>query len=230
MEQLELVSFKLCPFVQRSVITLLYKNVPFILTYIDLADPPEWFRRISPLGKVPLLKVGKRAVLFESAVINEYLDETTAGRLLPEDPLQRAVNRAWIEFCSACLADLYQLTIADSEAKYEEQRQALLGKLRRLETEVRPAPYFNGPAFSLADAAFAPLVMRLDLLNRAHRFYEPGEFPGLGAWHDTLMALPAVRDSVIPDFEAAFLDHCRSRGGYFASFLFRKGDSSEATA
>jgi glutathione S-transferase len=219
MEQLELVSFKLCPFVQRSVITLLYKNVPFTLTYIDLADPPEWFRHISPLGKVPLLKVGTRAVLFESAVINEYLDETTPGRLHPEDPLQRAVNRAWIEFCSACLADLYQLTIADNETKYEEQRQSLLTKLRRLEGELHPSPYCNGPAFSLADAAFAPLLMRLDLMNRAHRFYEPGEFPRLAAWKDSLMALPAVQDSVIPDFENVYLDYFRGRGGYFAGFL-----------
>src|SRR5512135_2597044 len=154
-ERLELVSFKICPFVQRSVITLRYKDVPFTLTHIDLDHPPAWFSEISPFGKVPLLKVGDRAVLFESAVINEYLDETTPPRLHPEDPLVRAANRAWIEFYSSCLVDLYQLTIAENEGKYEEQRQALLGKLRRLEGEVHPAPYFNGPNFSLADAAFA---------------------------------------------------------------------------
>lgn len=219
MESLELVSFKICPFVQRSVITLRYKAVPFNLTYIDLAHPPAWFTEISPFGKVPLLKVGDRAVLFESAVINEYLDETTPNRLQPEDPLQRALNRAWIEFASACLVDLYQLTVAEGEAKFEENRQALLGKLRRMEQDLNPAPYFNGDKFSLADAAFAPLLMRLELINQVLPVYDPAEFPKLEGWNDALMALPAVKESVIPDFVKVYFDHLRGRGGYVAAHL-----------
>src|SRR5512143_528618 len=50
-----LVSFKLCPFVQRSVIMLKEKHVDFDITYIDLDNPPDWFKAISPFGKVPLL-------------------------------------------------------------------------------------------------------------------------------------------------------------------------------
>ncbi|MDA8094348.1 MAG: glutathione S-transferase family protein [Betaproteobacteria bacterium] len=219
MEQLELVSFKLCPFVQRSVITLLYKDVPFKLTYIDLANRPEWFRRLSPLGKVPLLKVGERAVLFESAVINEYLDETTPPPLHPQDPLARAINRAWIEFGSACLMDLYRFTTAADAPAYEEQRQALTDKMRRLEEGVAPAPYFNGPKFSLVDAALAPLLMRLDLLNRTHQFFDPSEFPRLVAWTRALTDLEAVRDSVVPDFAPLYLDFLRTRRGHFATFL-----------
>jgi len=69
----ELISFELCPFVQRSVITLLQKGVDFKINYIDIHDPPEWFQQISPLGKVPVMRVDN-TVLFESAVINEYLD------------------------------------------------------------------------------------------------------------------------------------------------------------
>ena len=220
MEHLELVSFKVCPFVQRSVITLRYKNVPFDITHIDLNHPPEWFGAISPFGKVPLLKVGDKAVLFESAVINEYLDEITpAPRLHPEDPLQRAINRAWIEFGSACLADLYMLTVAADEAQFEECRSSLLGKLCRLETEIHPAPYFNGDKFSLADAAFAPLLMRLELLNQVHCIFDSAEFPKLEAWSDTLMAMPAVKESVVHDFVKVYFDHIRGRGGYLASCL-----------
>jgi len=73
----ELVSFKICPFVQRARITLLHKRVPHTVTYIELKAPPAWFPTISPLGKVPLLRVDGGAVLFESAVINEFIDETT---------------------------------------------------------------------------------------------------------------------------------------------------------
>lgn len=82
---LELVSHHLCPYVQRAVITLLEKEIPHQRTYIDLSDKPDWFQVISPLGKVPLLKI-QDEILFESAVICEYLDEITLKSLHPRDP------------------------------------------------------------------------------------------------------------------------------------------------
>ena len=91
----ELVSFDICPYVQRSVITLKHKKIDFKLTFIDLEKPPEWFNKISPLGKVPLLLVRnseseKPTVLFESAPINEYLDEVTPDSINSKDPIQKA--------------------------------------------------------------------------------------------------------------------------------------------
>ena len=218
METLELISFKLCPFVQRAVITLHHKNLPFTLTHIDLDHPPAWFHSISPFGKVPLLKVGERAVLFESAVIAEYLDETTAPRLHPQDPLRRALNRAWIEFGSAALGDLFQLTAAKTAEAFAAQHQHLLAKLRRLEGEIA-GPFFNGADFSLVDAAYAPLLIRLELLNQAHPLFEADEFPRLEAWHDALLAVAAVKASVVPDFVRLYLDHIRARGGHLATLL-----------
>ncbi|MDH4275939.1 MAG: glutathione S-transferase family protein, partial [Gammaproteobacteria bacterium] len=109
--QPELISFDLCPFVQRSVITMLEKNVAYKITYIDLANPPDWFLKISPFGKVPALRVGDKT-LFESAVINEYLDDITPPSMHPQDPLQRALNRAWIEFGSELIGTQYMLSIA----------------------------------------------------------------------------------------------------------------------
>jgi len=66
----------------------------------DLSDKPQWFVELSPLGKVPLLRV-KRDVIFESAVILEYLEDTHAPALHPADPMVRAQHRAWIEFGSS---------------------------------------------------------------------------------------------------------------------------------
>jgi Glutathione S-transferase len=109
---LELISFPLCPYVQRSIITLLHKQVGFTLTHIDLAHKPEWFLALSPMGKVPCLKIDEHTVLFESQVINEYLDETIAPALHPADPLKRAQHRAWIAFGSEILNDQFQMMIA----------------------------------------------------------------------------------------------------------------------
>lgn len=98
-----LVSFNVCPFVQRSLIVLEEKRVRdhYDIRYIDLDAKPDWFLRYSPMGQVPILIVGD-TVLFESVAINEYLDDVSPGPSLhPQDPLRRAHNRAWIEFLSS---------------------------------------------------------------------------------------------------------------------------------
>src|ERR1700752_2402062 len=114
---LKLISHKLCPYVQRAVIALTEKGVAFERIDIDLANKPDWFLAISPLGKTPLLLVGDVAI-FESAVILEYLEETRARPLLPADPLRRAEHRGWIEFGSAVLGDIAGLYTATDEATF----------------------------------------------------------------------------------------------------------------
>src|SRR6476659_7530869 len=112
---LKLISHKLCPYVQRAVIALTEKGVPFERRDIDLASKPDWFLRVSPLGKTPVLVVGE-VPIFESAVILEYLEETQPQPLHPADPLARAEHRAWIEFGSAILNDIWSLypAVADT--------------------------------------------------------------------------------------------------------------------
>src|SRR6188474_401494 len=99
---LKLISHKLCPYVQRAAIALSEKGIPFERIDIDLANKPDWFLKISPLGKTPVLLVGD-VPIFESAVILEYLEETQSKPLHPTDAVDRAEHRAWIEFGSAVL-------------------------------------------------------------------------------------------------------------------------------
>src|ERR1700722_13285215 len=112
---LTLISHDLCPYVQRAVIALAEKGVSFERIDIDLADKPDWFKAISPLGKVPLLRVGE-AVILESAVIVEYLEETRPRPLHPADPLERARHRATIEQSSAILSDIWGIETAPDSA------------------------------------------------------------------------------------------------------------------
>src|SRR5438445_13357858 len=110
MAALKLISHKLCPYVQRAVIALTEKGVPFERIDIDLADKPDWFLKISPLGKVPVLTVATEngeVALFESNVICEYIEDAQPGaRLHQHDPLKRAQHPAWIESGSSILGDL----------------------------------------------------------------------------------------------------------------------------
>jgi len=84
--ELTLISHALCPYVQRAAIVLAEKGAAFERRDVDLANKPDWFLGISPLGKTPVLLVGKQPV-FESAVICEYLDETVAPPLSDGLPL-----------------------------------------------------------------------------------------------------------------------------------------------
>jgi glutathione S-transferase len=101
MTKLKLISHTLCLYVQRAVIALTEKGVPFERIDNDLANKSDGFLAISPLGKTSVLQVGDRAI-FESAVILEYLEETQPRPLHPADPLTRAKRRAWIEFGWRC--------------------------------------------------------------------------------------------------------------------------------
>ena len=210
---LHLISFKTCPFVQRAVITLKHKNIDFEITYIDLADPPDWFLELSPLGKVPVLKVDDE-VLFESAVINEYLDEITGGDLQPRAPLARAKNRAWIEFASNMLGNLYMMKMSKDEERYNQYRNVLVSQLQRVEKRLGDGPWFNGEDFSLADTAFAPLFRQNSVADNQLSVLDPVTMPRVNAWAQRLLALPEVRDSVVDEFEDLYLSAMQKNGSY----------------
>lgn len=210
---LELISFKTCPFVQRTVITLGFKKVAHKITFIDLADPPEWFLELSPLGKVPVLKVDGE-VLFESAVINEYVDEITGGELQPKEPLARAKNRAWIEFASNMLGNSYMMKNATDKDSYENFKSTLWSQMQRVEDQLDDGPWFNGDAFSLADTAFAPVFMHDAVANYRFSIIDFASMPKIEVWSKRLLAMPAVKNSVVADFEAIYLKRLEDNNGY----------------
>ena len=211
--EIELISFDLCPFVQRSVITLLEKNIPFKRTNIDLANKPAWFLGISPLGKVPVLRING-SILFESAVINEYLDEITPPSMHPEDPLQKAVNRAWIEYASELSNLSFRMLITDDKNVVEQCLQALRDKFEFLDKNLSAAPFFNGAAFSLIDAAYAPVFIRIAyLLKQAVDDVVPPGCSRVLAWSDAILARPSVQGSIIDRFTELATERFKKRGG-----------------
>lgn len=210
-----LISFALCPYVQRSVITLIEKGVDYDIEYIELDAPPGWFLRISPLGKVPALQIGD-TTLFESAVINEYLDEVNPPSLHPADPLRRAHNRAWIELGSELIGDQFRLYTAAKQADFEQALAAIESKFGRLEEQLGEGPYFNGEQPALVDFAYAPLFHRFALLEEWHPLQLAEEFPRIAAWQETLVKRPSTRAAVIADFAERFRAYIRDHGDYAA--------------
>nr|WP_298095550.1 glutathione S-transferase family protein [uncultured Shinella sp.] len=205
--RLILVSHHLCPYVQRAAIALAEKGVAFERRTIDLAAKPDWFLALSPLGKVPLLLVrqpdGSEVVLFESAVICEYLEDTETGTPLhPADPLARAQHRGWMEFGSSILGDLWGFETAKDAETYEAKRKALIDKFARVDAALGDGPFFAGETFSLVDAVFAPIFRYFDTFDT---ITPTGVFDGLAKvarWHSALSERQSVKDAVAEDYPA----------------------------
>jgi glutathione S-transferase len=215
--KLILVSHHLCPYVQRAAIALSEKSVPFERVTIDLGNKPTWFKRLSPLGKVPLLRVGDR-VLFESNVILEYLEETLPNPLHPTDPLERAENRAWIEFGSAILNDIARLYAAPDAAQFAMQREQLAARFERIEEKLSGGLWF-GDAFSLVDAVYGPIFRYFDTFDRIGDFGILAGKPKTLAWRKSLAERKSVRDAVAADYPIRLMDFLRRRNSHISSLI-----------
>jgi len=213
-EPLKLVSHKLCPYVQRAVIALTEKGVRFERIDIDLANKPDWFLKISPLGKTPVLLVGDHAI-FESAVILEYLEETAARPLHPSDPLRRAEHRAFIEFGSAVLSDIAGLYSASDEAAFKAKAAQLEARFARLEIRVI-GPWFDGESFSLVDAVFGPVFRYFDVFDEIGDFGILSGKPKLARWRQDLAARASIRSAVGRDYPALLRDFIERRRSHLS--------------
>jgi len=221
MAKLTLISHELCPYVQRAAIALEEKGVEFERINVDFANKPDWFTAVSPLGKVPLLKVGDR-VIFESAVILEYLEETEANPLHPADPLTRAEHRAWIEFGSSILNDIWGFYTASDDITLQAKARALAEKFERLEQRLGDGPYFEGARFSLVDAVFGPAFRYFDVLDRIADFGMLAGKPKVAAWRQALARRPSVVRAVRADFPERLWEFLRARHSRLSALMIKE--------
>src|SRR5437868_2734640 len=217
-----LVSFETCPWVQRSAIILREKNTPFELRHIQSDNRPDWFLAISPHKKVPTLTIDDKVTLFESNAINEYLDETVTPRLHPEDPIQRAVNRAWTDYVPSFASAVTGTAYAATEADYNKAAEKTPEAFERLEKALvaqGSGPFFNGAKYSLVDAAYAPFLQRYVFLDRIKKIGLIEKYPRVKAWTDALMARPSTHSFPEAEFEAMYREGVRRRKSYVSQFV-----------
>ena len=222
MSKLTLVSHHLCPYVQRAAIALEEKNVPFERIYVDLANKPDWFKALSPLGKVPVLKVerpGRVAAIFESAVILEYLEETQPTPLHPADPLSRAEHRSWIEFGSSVLNEIWGFYTAPDEEAFRAKAKSLAGRFARLEDRLGDGHYFDGELFSLVDAVFGPVFRYFDVFDQIGDFGILRGKPKVAAWRKALSMRPSVKGAVTDDYEARLWRFLEARMSHLSRIM-----------
>ncbi len=127
------------------------------------------------------------AVVYESAIINEYLEEKyPAVPLLPEDPYQRSRIRIWIDYCNTRLQRAGGYIAHDYEV--EKSKRELKEYLATLDKEMRGREYI-GDHYSLGDITYIPFFVRLE----RYQATIDDSLPHVKAWMDRLLSRPTVK-------------------------------------
>ncbi len=156
---------------------------------VDLKNKPPDLWRLNPYGKVPVLVDGE-TVVYESAIINEYLEEKYPEiSLMPKDPGARSRVRIWVDFCNTRLHGAGSEVLHGSDP--EKAKQQLRQHYLNVEREITGKDYIAGD-YSLADITFIPFYVRRE------RYGVPIDenFPNFQRWMERLVARPAVRSTL----------------------------------
>jgi len=156
-----------CPFSQRCRFVLFEKGMDFEIRDVDLYNKPEDISIMNPYGQVPIL-VERDLILYESNIINEYIDERFPHpQLMPADPVMRARARLFLfNFERELFVHVQQLErrdqVKDSARRMKRARQQVRDRLTQLTPIFIKNKYMLGDDFSMLDVAIAPLLWRLD--------------------------------------------------------------------
>jgi glutathione S-transferase len=196
---LKLISAEVCPFAQRSRLVLLEKDLDHDLVEIDLGNKPAWFEEVSPYSKVPVLLHGDERI-WESTIINEYLDEIFPDpQLMPDTAAERAKTRIWIAFDDTKFVPAtYKVLLAkDDRAKCEHYANVIVDALLFMENEAlakrKDGPWWLGDQLTLADLSIYPHMERLAVLSEYRGIEMPAKCVRLREWLAAMQERPSVR-------------------------------------
>jgi glutathione S-transferase len=156
---------------------------------VDLKNKPSDLVQRNPYGKVPVL-VDDGGVIYESAIIDEYLEEKFPQvPLMPTDLLLRAKARIWVDYMST------RLHAAASDITHnrepEKAKERMEQQLAALDKEMSGRKYLVGE-YSLADVSFIPFYTR----RERYQANIDDRFPNLKRWGEELVARPRVAPTI----------------------------------
>ncbi len=156
-----------CPYSHRSRFVLFEKGMDFEIRDVDLFSKPEEIMAMNPYGQVPIL-VERDLILYESNIINEYIDERFPHpQLMPGDPVDRARVRLFLfNFEKELFAHVNTLEQTTGKKGHDKEQEKARTHIRDRLTQLAPVflknKYMLGENFSMLDVAIAPLLWRLD--------------------------------------------------------------------
>lgn len=204
---IKVISFKICPFVQRVTAALATKNIPYEIEYIDLKNKPEWFLDISPNGQVPVLVTESGTALFESDAIIEYIEDEFGPIEQDVSNEQRALDRAWSYLGSKNYLPQCGTMGSKDKATFEARTEKLMAAFKKAEKQLSgDTTFFKSNALSNVDMAWLPLLHRAAIV-KAHSGYDFFcGLPKMQAWQQNMLATGLVEKTVADDFVSLFSD------------------------
>jgi len=206
-------NMRFCPYAERALLALSYKDVPHTIINIDLKKKPEWYLADkNPLGKVPTVQLNDK-IVYESLVCAEYVDQLYPDkpRLLPADPYEAAKQKMLLERLSQLVSAFYGMYQGPTD---ETKLQALRDALTKNEALLK-GDYFAGAQPGYADYMIFPHYERiptLEILANGKVALEQ-MFPKTAAYIKRMLARPEVaRVAKHPQFHAKFLKMMISGG------------------
>jgi glutathione S-transferase len=202
MPDIELFSFEACPFAQRTRMMMIEKGIDCSLTEVDLYNKPDWWKELSPHGKVPLIRHNGE-IVYESRIINEYLEDVFPDPpLLPKNSQRRALARIWIDYCDTYFLPALHKLIGDrhDEDKQRENRAAVAEKFLFIENEglkkLGRGPFFMGEEITLVDLQFMPFIERFPCYEELWGADIPDECSRLREWIKSMEQRESHRKTV----------------------------------
>lgn len=197
---IKLYDYAQCPFCRKVRVALAEKGIEYERIHVDLRkgeQKKEWFLKLNPYGKVPVL-VDNGSVIYESSIINEYLDERYPDPpLMPSHPSDRAKVRLLVDFCETRFHTpwfnvYFETTFRPEDRRngelIEKSRKEINEHIGRLNQELEGRDYLAG-AYSLADVAFTPRIAVLDSLG----IQISPEFKNVMDWIERIKSRPSYR-------------------------------------
>lgn len=214
---IKIVSFKICPFVQRVTALLEAKAIAYEIEFISLSAKPQWFLDLAPSGQVPVLITESGDALFESDAIVEYVEEVY-GALEPDvNPEQRALDRAWSYQAAKNYLVQCSTMRSTNENRLKEGTEKLNGLFAKAEAAITDGPYFKGGSLSSVDIAWLPILHRAAIIKKhaCHDFL--ADYPKLKAWQSALAQTGLFEKSTSDDFERVFTEFYLSDNTYLGA-------------
>ena len=207
MDPIKIYSSARCPYAQRTRMLMIEKEIPFELTEVDLRSKPDWFLAVSPYGKVPVI-VDDGQTIYESAIINEYLDEKYKNvPMMPKEPVERAKARIWMDYCTNKYLILSRKLLVDNgnEELQIENKKKMKESLVYIEKECfeknANGPFWLGNNISLVDLHYAPFFERFGAFKELFGVEWPEECVKIADWWSAIQKRDSFKMTVLPTEE-----------------------------
>lgn len=222
---IKIVSFKICPFVQRVTAALEAKKIPYEIEYINLNNKPQWFLDVSPNGQVPIMITTNGVTLFESDAIIEYIDDEYGPLEQGVTNEQRALDRAWSYLGSKNYLTQCGTMSSKDKATFEQRTDKLQTAFHKVEKQLSgQSKFFKSDTLSNIDIAWLPLLHRAAIVKAHSGFDFLCGLPKAQAWQQAVLATGLADKSIAADFNEKFSDF------YLSNTYLAEGKDIQSTA